>query len=221
MYVSSTPTSNDWMVVVTRVNEGPDIIVVDTLTCGKQEWSTSKFVQKEAYLFELSSCNAVGCKGLLYFLGKHGWLMVHDLKRNKFFIYGPPAPIWQQLINVREQYLLESDGKIIAVFVGSDGSWIRVCRWNSSMRKWEILENLGNKALFISHPLSICETVKARSGMGNKIYFTRLVDDHCVFYSLATKKFHTFNGYSSETFHGAMKLYKPSTCINPRFHLLS
>ena len=60
------------------------------------------------------------------------------------------------------------------------------------------LTNLGNNTLYIN--LRTCFLMEASSrGTRNKIYFPKMRGKECIFFSLATKKFHSYsNTYSSK-----------------------
>ncbi|KAL6519871.1 hypothetical protein OROMI_032765 [Orobanche minor] len=174
---------------------------------GDEDW-TCREIQLENESFRFSFCNPVVYEGMYYFLGYDAKLLIFDPKRDEVRVIETPKFIsdlegdWGG-----EQYMLEGDGKLMAVFVGSNGSSVYTCEWNVCTSKWEIVESLENKMLFVSRPLSICIRATVR-GTGNKIYFPRVVGNgHILFYSLGTKRYHTFEMGTSYPNFLASKYY--------------
>ncbi|CAN1245920.1 hypothetical protein LINGRAPRIM_LOCUS3069 [Linum grandiflorum] len=106
-----------------------------------------------------------------------------------------------------------SKGELISIFVGessssSSTSIIRVFKFNENLRLWQSLHSLGDQAAFLSHPSSIilsCHELQI-NGFENTIQLPRFFDqdmEHNVFYSLSTRKFHSFKlgGYTSSHLH--------------------
>ncbi|GLT42955.1 hypothetical protein SLA2020_169320 [Shorea laevis] len=90
-----------------------------------------------------------------------------------------------------QSYLVECDGKLMSVFVGFLGSWVRIFRLNGkteSTMVWTEVENLGNHTIYVSQYSSFA--IPATHGMGNRVYFPRFYGKNAVYYSLVSKKLH-------------------------------
>ena len=57
---------------------------------------------------------------------------------------------------------------------------------SSQNEDWPRVDNLGNKSSFMASA--------SVGGTCNKIYFPNMRENECVFFSLATQKYHTFSG---------------------------
>ncbi|KAJ4974877.1 hypothetical protein NE237_008051 [Protea cynaroides] len=202
---TSTPMSSDcivfgiwsfWMYEVT-------IFIIHV---GEERWNVYNFENKERWRifncinrlvpffslsFSTSQRNPVFFGGLFYCLDEEGKLGYFDPEGGSWTVF---RTSWR--LNVWEydqNFLVECDGNLLAVFVGPVGGWIQVCRLDQSKMIWENVKSLGNWMLFLSE--KTCFSVKAAvRGMGNKIYFQRFYANHGVFYSLTTKRYHTFDG---------------------------
>ena len=101
-------------------------------------------------------------------------------------------------------YLLESDGKLFAMFeLNQIEPSIQIYSLNLSSigtrMKWHKVTNIGNKMLYVSSRGSFSELVVAK-GISNKIYMPNVLDNNNIFYSLQTKEYHScFSDYSSKS----------------------
>ena len=91
-----------------------------------------------------------------------------------------------------ESFIVESNGDILSVFVHCGGDR-RVCFYKLDFSKmvWEKIENLGNRMLYISNTTSFSTNSTIRE-MGNKIFFPKFTSKDGVFYSLVSKRYHTY-----------------------------
>ncbi|GKV37366.1 hypothetical protein SLEP1_g45408 [Rubroshorea leprosula] len=125
--------------------------------------------------------------GAFYFLGTKGNLAVVRKLDEEIFcqlLERPECPC----DSFRQNFLLECDGKLLSVFVGSLGKWVRIFRLDFSEMVWVEVENLGNRSLYLSCFSSFA--TPSISGMENKVYFPRFYSDRLVYYSLDSRKFH-------------------------------
>lgn len=82
---------------------------------------------------------------------------------------------------------------------------------------WEVVENLGDKILYISCGLCFAEKNRIQ-GKGNRIYFPKFYGKGGVYYSLETKEYHSVGGdYSNKISRKFQKIdmigYKPCTWV--------
>ncbi|KAJ4974354.1 hypothetical protein NE237_007528 [Protea cynaroides] len=103
-----------------------------------------------------------------------------------------------------QNFLVECDGNLLAVFVGTLGKWIRVYRLDQPKMIWKDVKSLGDWMLFLSENTCFSTKTVVR-GMGNKFYIPRFYGNHGVFYSLATKRYHTFDGSWLKNFYGTIE----------------
>ncbi|KAF5181868.1 hypothetical protein FRX31_028558 [Thalictrum thalictroides] len=57
--------------------------------------------------------------------------------------------------NCIKNFILEYDGEILSVFVGYLGKSVLIYKLNRSEMRWERLESLGDKVIFLSHTASM------------------------------------------------------------------
>ncbi|CAN0902292.1 F-box/kelch-repeat protein At1g57790 [Linum grandiflorum] len=124
--------------------------------------------------------------------------------------------------NPRNQsFLMESSrGQLISIYVGQYGEFVTVFKLNEDLRLWQTVYNLGDQAAFLSPTSSMvlsCRELQVK-GLENTVHFPRFDEDgYNMFYSLSTRKFHSFkNGYTSDDLFGT-KLYLNSTWTVPGF----
>ncbi|GJU00844.1 hypothetical protein Tco_1111182 [Tanacetum coccineum] len=92
------------------------------------------------------------------------------------------------------------DQHLILVIVGEFGESVEVFIPNKNAGKCEKIDDIGRHMIYIGDKTCLCMEAKTPK-MENKIYFPRLHSEKVVFYSLETRKFHTFNGGNiSESF---------------------
>ncbi|CAK7349827.1 unnamed protein product [Dovyalis caffra] len=126
-----------------------------------------------------------------------GDIRVFDLKSNKFSIHGLSLT-QTQLNSLYRNFLVQSNGELLIVFVTDGEQSIFVKGINISKKMvCRPLQKLSNKRLYISYGGSFSAPAMERA-IGNKIYFPKILNNSCIFYSLATRKYHSFYGdYSS------------------------
>ncbi|CAI9104040.1 OLC1v1002647C1 [Oldenlandia corymbosa var. corymbosa] len=202
---SSPPNSPDCEIVRIR-RDVSDKIVVETMKRGKAEFSTS-LVFRDAGSFELSRCNPVFYRGKYYFIGSEGNLVIYDPKRSKPRRTGSPKHMWGHVsYNDCQYYMFEGEGDLWAVFVAGRGKELCVCKLNMEKMIWEMVHNLKGRMIFVSRTSSFIERTNVR-GADNKIYFPKFRENNVLFYSLATKKFHTFErGSSYDSYHNSKQM---------------
>lgn len=194
MWFSSPPTCPDCVVVVYTD------CVIGTISRGEGAWN--EFYIHNTRRFEQCGCNPILHEGRYYILGAAGRLGIFDPMGD--FEQSCPIPGKNLKGKVRgclQSYFVENDGDLLAVCVGSRGGGeVRVFKLDTQAIAWEEVKCLGDKMLYISRAACFSETAVVR-GTGNKIYFPRLHGDKPIFYSLATRKYHSFDGdYSNKQF---------------------
>ncbi|CAN1839052.1 hypothetical protein LINPERHAP1_LOCUS35647 [Linum perenne] len=123
-----------------------------------------------------------------------------------------------------EAYLMESPQKeLMSVVVGSKGKPVRIVKFNHDLQKWQSVSSLNHQVIFLSHPTCLVIDSKELQvkGFANTIHFPRFHGNYNVFYSISSKKFHTFEGgYASEDLCDT-RLVLNSTWMIPDFQLFS
>lgn len=116
-------------------------------------------------------CNPVLHKGLLYCLGEGGSLGVYDPMEVKWSVLHKPSSFGSEL-QYKNCYLVESQGELLAVLTGKNGTPIYVLRLNDTEMVWERMESLGGRALFTGTVASL-SVAKPPETMANKVYLPR------------------------------------------------
>ncbi|KAH7867208.1 hypothetical protein Vadar_030447 [Vaccinium darrowii] len=181
---SSAPTSLDCMVFA--INACFDDLYFSVISRGQEQWTWCRTTGKR--VFYQSQTSPVFYNELVYCLGEDGTLGVFNPKDFSWKDLKRPVNPYS---SVDESYLMECDGKLLAVFVGKRGRGVSVYTLDDSKMAWERVYNLGNKMLFVSRAVSFSAT-KAVEAMANKIYFPRFCGKDGVFFSLATCRFESF-----------------------------
>lgn len=123
-------------------------------------------------LFTMSfCCNPVLHKGLLYCLGQGGSLGVYDPMEIKWSVLHKPSSFGSEL-QYKNCYLVESQGELLVVLTGKNGTPIYVLRLNDTEMVWERMESLGGRALFTGTVASL-SVAKPPESMANKVYLPR------------------------------------------------
>ncbi|KAL7106043.1 hypothetical protein ACP275_07G086000 [Erythranthe tilingii] len=204
------PTSADCFIV--GIHSGLYYVVIGSLKHGEDEWKTYEQRTKR-YIFRESLAPPILHRGLVYFLGMEGNIATFDITNPTFDITNPSLKIFTRCIKTRrlrfhitEHFLVKPKGEdvIFAVFGTHDEREVRVYRLVEKPEcfLWEPVEDLGDMVFFVSNTSCFAFTGNAEN-MANKIYFPRFHGDDLVFYSLKTRKFHTFKGdFSSKKSYG-------------------
>ncbi|CAI0557898.1 unnamed protein product [Linum tenue] len=212
---SSPPTSFDCVVVGYTVSQ--QYVTIACIHRGEHEW-TRRELMNDGLVFRSSFSTPVYHKGRLYILGKDGRLCIHNFKqrRTKFTnsVARPPTLI-------RRSYLFEHNGKLLSVLIHHMGKHVKLYKLNRETMAWNELYDLEDRVLFLSSASTLLtsndeETI---SGLGNKMFLDRFKEKDGVFYSLATRKFHTlWSGYNSVDWCST-KEYMNRAWIEPNFEM--
>ncbi|KAI3467521.1 hypothetical protein Pfo_024184 [Paulownia fortunei] len=212
------PTSPDCFIIGISSKMCPLNVIIGLLKHGGDEWKTCTYHSKTEFL--LSICTPILHRGLLYCLDVEGNVATFDISNNgspvSWFVNSkclhPPRLRKKNrrhfLIKLREEEVL------LAVLVAHDERKVNVFRLLEPDMKWEMVEHLGDKVLYVSHTASFAATASSEN-MANKIYFPKIHGDNGVFYCLSTQKYHSFKGdYSSSKSYGFKDL-EFATWITP------
>ncbi|KAG5537396.1 hypothetical protein RHGRI_024734 [Rhododendron griersonianum] len=192
---SRAPTSSDCMVF--GIYASFDRVKFSVISRGEEKWTGDQLEGEQD--FHHSPTNPVFYNELVYCLGEDGTLGVFNPKDFSWKAVQNPEKSRHFLF---ESYLMECDGKLMAVFVGKKGRGVSVYTLDDSKMAWERVYDLGSKMLFVSHAASFSAT-KVVKGMENKIYFPRFCGKHGVFFSLATHRYESFGSrLSRKDFQG-------------------
>ncbi|CAN1794738.1 hypothetical protein LINPERHAP1_LOCUS20399 [Linum perenne] len=167
--------------------------------------------------------------GGFYFIGLDGVLGVFNPRAKK------RRNMWRILNHTKigaftqdpfcKAYLAEScKGELISLMVG--GETVRVFVLDEILQRWRNVSTLGDQVIFLSRTSSVVMQGRDMEikGFENTIHFPSFDIHHrnCnVFYSLSTRRFHTFEGrYGSEDLCDTEHLLN-STWLLPNFQIFS
>ncbi|MCL7034772.1 hypothetical protein MKW94_029827 [Papaver nudicaule] len=198
---SSLPTSSnctvfaisDWMA---------DSACITFINCGNKMWTSDIFdnvfllPNRTNMGFEPSLNSPIFYNGAFYCLDLNGNLGVFTVENDiKWEILSMvPRP---NCGFIYKSYLVEVEGKLLAVLLGHYGKWVRIFRLDMSEMVWVEVEHLGRHLLFVSN--TSCISTIAPSRMVNRIYFPRLQNGGILFYSLDSGKYHSLKSENHRT----------------------
>ncbi|CAK9157693.1 unnamed protein product [Ilex paraguariensis] len=205
---SNPPTSSNCQVFGIQ-SYSHHSVTIGILKVGEEVWTVDD-VENNCN-FKVTDCSPVMCNGLYYCLGFAGNFGVFDPEDNSWTICGKRH---RQLKRSEQRFLIESDGDLFAVFASRDGRQACVLKLDFLDKAWHEVQSLGDRMLYVCYRGSFSKKAVVR-GTSNKIYFPKFFDSNGVFYSLTTRKFHTFFGnYSRGDFYGTKEM-KHCAWINP------
>ncbi|PIA34166.1 hypothetical protein AQUCO_03800028v1 [Aquilegia coerulea] len=196
MSFSSPPTSADFVVI------GYLGSLISVYRKGQETWCDYELDAK--WEFAASPCSPAFCDGIFYCLSKNGKLGLFDptaiteesqwkiIPKSQLFPYSDVS----SYTNCVKIFIVEYDGEILSVFVGYLGKSVLIYKLNRREMKWERLESLDDKVLFLSHTASMLLPARLK-GIENRIYFPGFHDRDNMFYSLSTGKYHSFGSKHS------------------------
>ncbi|CAN0914261.1 F-box/kelch-repeat protein At1g57790 [Linum grandiflorum] len=215
---TSPPTSSDCMVFGYKISSR--FVNLGYLYRGCNTWQSHR-IGIDTFGGHKSYANPVYHRGKFCFIPK---------QRN------PDSTTSEACSLMRRTNVVECDGRLLLVATGHLGRFVQVFELNEDdmvaidelVQVYEVntvlkkLECLEDKMLFLSTTGStLSATCKGLeiSGLGNKVFLDRFNGEDGVFYSLATRKFHTFwSGYESHDWCDT-KEYTHSDWIKPNFEM--
>lgn len=165
---SCPPSSSDCIVFLISSSGQMD---VDIKTIQGENFSicTTMYLEND-FPFRMSDySNPVFLHGQFYCLGSEGNLAVFSLSGGLWNVLKKPE---KPDICFQRNYLVESKGDLMSVFIGKLESSFHVFRLNQSDMVWEKNESLGDQALFAGWPMSI--SAATSPGMQNKLHLSRV-----------------------------------------------
>lgn len=202
------PTSPDCFIVgIDGVHNC--IVEIGLLKHGEDEWNISSVELKK--LFGASLAPPILDGGKLCFLDFRGNIATFDMSRDPIaksgYVYNRCLKQRRLRRNIKEHYLIKIKGEdaIFGVFVmNDDHGGVRVFRLLDNIL-WEPVEDLGDKVFYVSNSSSFGYITRNKN-IANKIFFSKFNRNKVVFYSLETRKYHSFEGdYSSENMYGLQR----------------
>lgn len=177
------PTSNDCLVF--GVGEHTEFsTVLFSLSRNENNWNRT--IQRHGRNFYLCQTNPVYYNGKLYYLGEFGNLAFFD-----FTNFTGQTLTCHRSTTGKHSYLLECNGKLLAVFLCPMSAVVKVCEWDDISLIWKEITKLGEYMLFLSGTTSFSK-LSLRASMKNKIYLPMLSENLIVFYCLEQGFFRTF-----------------------------
>ncbi|GKV43383.1 hypothetical protein SLEP1_g50681 [Rubroshorea leprosula] len=172
-------SSIDCVVLIGVTTYGYDCI--DYIFLEEGRWNS---LHASLDLFVLAGCsNLTFHDGAFYTFDKNGKLFT--FKEGAFKFFDKP----EQPCCFHQCYLVECDGKLLSVFVGFLGKWIRIFSLNESQMVWVEVKSLGSYTIYVSYYSSFA--IPATHGMENRVYFPRFYGKNAVYYSLSSRKLHS------------------------------
>ncbi|KAH9615596.1 hypothetical protein KSS87_011102 [Heliosperma pusillum] len=184
---SSDPTCSSCLTVA--ISYCDDGIIINYLRFEDKEWNSCHFGNNQGIEFYPSYAGPMYYAGGFYILNEYtGNLGVFELGDGdpRWTVYDRP---YVRAGGFHSSYLVECGGDLISVFIGKNGSWVQLFRFNYLNKKWVRIKDLGSHILFISHTSCFSEAIKVNR-MRNRIYLPWLKGNNIVYYSLETEKYH-------------------------------
>ncbi|KAL8061930.1 hypothetical protein ABFX02_02G114700 [Erythranthe guttata] len=216
------PTSPECLIIGIRTvswKSSRDELELGVLKHGENKWRNGLFRDRN-HQFRVSLGPPILHGGKIYFLDFKGNVALFDVSSYIWLFTIFPRCLKKRRFrrNIKEHFLIKPNNEetIFAVFVVGDERKVRVFRLVDGYQ-WERVEDLGDMVFYVSNTSSFGYTVDDKS-MANKIFFSKLYGDKIVFYSMDTRKYHTFEcNYSSNNSHEFTRL-DFATWIMPELH---
>ncbi|KAG8378137.1 hypothetical protein BUALT_Bualt08G0106800 [Buddleja alternifolia] len=208
----NSPTSSDCTIIGISGTRGySPYVYIGVLRKGEDKWNRYEYNCNTGFVLAVST--PILHRGWLYCLdvkGNVGTLNInkHGHDQSSWIVYTKCLLPARFRNKTRQHFFIKhhEEETIFAVFVAHDERKANVFRLLEPDMKWELVEDLGDKRLFVSRTSSLIETAPLKS-MANKIYFPMLKDDDGVYYSLDTRKYHSYEGgLSSKKSYGLKEL---------------
>ncbi|CAI9116299.1 OLC1v1017407C1 [Oldenlandia corymbosa var. corymbosa] len=232
------PTISDWSIFGIFQSDDPLLrhqIILGNINSGeRQSWHYKYFVNQNnirisngTLVYQDDQYYCLDVKGRVYAVqDPHGDNITFKYWcRPPIFKVGPSrvgaAP--SRFLDTNQSFLaagLEEDGGgIFAVIVSRDETKVSVYEFCRRECKWFPVENLRGRMLFVSETASfVAKATNPR--MSNKIYFPKFYGASGVFYSLKTKKYHSYDGrFSSKESYTLQDMPSTATWIQPSLPL--
>ncbi|KAK6114973.1 hypothetical protein DH2020_007242 [Rehmannia glutinosa] len=205
------PTSLYCIIVGIAIENFDKVMKICMLKHGEDEWEINKCRLKNEFL--VSRGAPVLHRGLLYFLDVKGNIVTFNLSKcdvcKPRFVLKFRCLKRRRLGNkIKEHFLFKIKGEeaLFVVFLLHEERKVNMYRLLEPEMKWERVEDIGDKVLYLSHASSFGVTAYLKS-MGNRIYFPRFHGDSAVFYSLSSGKYHSLDDdYSENNSYGLKRL---------------
>ncbi|XP_071719486.1 uncharacterized protein [Rutidosis leptorrhynchoides] len=184
---SAPPNSSNCIVAGFAVYEGQRFIIYSV--DGEPSWRVIHLDDDHNFRYSLTFIGRD-----LYALGQDGEVIAfkdfgkEEVRR----IVLSKAPI-SSCDAMSQYFLMSCDEHLLVVIVGDEFGEVEVFKRNDEADKWEKIDGIGKRTIYIGSTTSICIDAKTPK-MENKIYFTQLV-----WYSLETHTYHTFDGKIMKT----------------------
>ncbi|KAI3464673.1 hypothetical protein Pfo_021336 [Paulownia fortunei] len=210
------PTSPDCIIVGIAAKTWCEDVQIGVLKHGEVDWQS--YTYRSKFLVSLGA-PVLHC-GLLYFLDVKGNVATFNISgqgHESCWDVNTRCLTPRRLRNnIKQHFLFKVKGEeaLFAVFVGHDERKVNVYRLLEPEMQWELVEDLGDKVLYLSHTSCFGYTARSKS-MANKIYFPRFHGNSAVFYSLHTRRYHSFEGNYSSNNSSGLKRLDFATWITP------
>ncbi|KAK6118762.1 hypothetical protein DH2020_047488 [Rehmannia glutinosa] len=185
-----------------------NVVNICILKRGADKWESNEYRIKTK--FRVSYGAPVLHREQVYFLDVKGNVATFDISKSRLIVNSRCLRRRRRLGDkIKEHYLFKIKGEeqtLFAVFVLHDERKVNMFRLLEPEMKWELVEDIGDKVLYLSLWLSFGDTAHLKS-MANRIYFPKFHGDTAIFYSLCTRKYHSLdNNYSDDNSYGLKRL---------------
>ncbi|KAK6115049.1 hypothetical protein DH2020_007318 [Rehmannia glutinosa] len=214
------PTSPDCVIVGIGTPDSNNVMKICVLRHGEDEWEINEY-RPNKNEFLVSRGAPVLHRGLLYFLDVKGNVATFNM--SKCDDCKPRLHVKFRCLRrrrlgnkIKEHFLFKIKGEeaLFAVFLLHEERKVNMYRLLEPEMKWEPVEDIGDKVLYLSHASSFGDTAYLKN-MANRIYFSRFHGDSAVFYSLNSGKYHSLDGDYSENNSYGLKRLNFATWITP------
>ncbi|KAK6132267.1 hypothetical protein DH2020_033967 [Rehmannia glutinosa] len=214
------PTSPDCVVVgIATPYFGEVVVKIVVLRHGENKWEVNKYRHGKRFL--VSRGAPVLHRGLLYFLDVKGNVATFDMSKRdcKLRFVIKFRCLRQRRIDskIKEHFLFKIKGEenLFAVFLMYEERKVNMFKLLEPEMKWELVEDIGDKVLYLSHVSSFGDTAYLKN-MENRIYFPRFHGDSAVYYSLSSGKYHSLDqNYNSSNNSCLLKRWDFAVWITP------
>ncbi|XP_038685563.1 F-box/kelch-repeat protein At1g57790-like [Tripterygium wilfordii] len=161
------PTSKSYVVVAIHITLHEAEVRV--FWYGWRGWSNYRFTN-DISKFVSNHNSPVFHEGGFYVLGKDGNLGVFKVLWPERYTWKVLAVPQKPCISFCQSFLLECGGRLLSVFMGPVGEWIKVFALNGITMRWDKVSRLEHNTLYLNRPSSFSKPGWI-TGMGEKSSF--------------------------------------------------
>ncbi|KAH6759137.1 hypothetical protein C2S51_019372 [Perilla frutescens var. frutescens] len=136
-------------------------------------WERHDYSSEDLLFLETVSAPVLR-RGVLYFVDMKANVATLDVSRSSWTVHTKCLPFRQLRNKIKHHFLFEikGDEALYAVFLIHDVEMVNVFRLSEPNMEWELLTDLGDKMVYLTHASSFGDTAHFPT-MANNIYFPR------------------------------------------------